>query len=216
MLDARRLRRAIELERLTYRRRHGLFRVHVLARRDRLRDELGPQARGRGIEIHRIVLVREGSGEIRRPALDAVRLGERFELRTVAAHQNRIGHYSTAVGQRDPSLRANRANGANQMLIRPHATSDAVHDDPESDRIHADSPRIGLRAMAPMPRMRLMLGPLPRAASSSSNRVAPMTQSRAPAKTRDRSHPPVSRGRPRPGARDTDADAQPESARLPW
>ena len=58
-----------------------------------------------------------------------MRFGERCDFFCIAANQNRIGHDFVAIGQLHAALRANRTNGANQMLIHAHAPGDAVHDD---------------------------------------------------------------------------------------
>ena len=74
VLDARLLRGAVHVERVRERRRHRLFAVDVLAGRDRLLEELRPQLRGGGVEEDLVAPVRQRLVEVRRPALDAVRV----------------------------------------------------------------------------------------------------------------------------------------------
>jgi hypothetical protein len=74
--------------------------------------------------------------EIGRPALDAVLLRERRRLVCIAADQDRIGHDAVAVRKPDATLRTDRENGADQVLIGPHPAGDPIHDDSETSRRH--------------------------------------------------------------------------------
>ena len=58
-------------------------------------------------------------------------LRERRDLLGVAPDQDRIGHHAVAVRQRDAALVADRQDRAHQVLVEPHASGDAVHDDAE-------------------------------------------------------------------------------------
>ena len=108
----------------------------MLAGLDRLRDQIGAHLRGRGIEEHGVVRVLQRGGEIGGRARDAVLLAERRDLLGVAADQDRIGHHAVAVRQRDAALLADRQDRAHEVLVQPHASGDAVHDDAEPMRRH--------------------------------------------------------------------------------
>ena len=73
----------------------------------------------------RVIDVREG-------AFDAVLAGEGLHLLGIAADQDRIGHHPVAVRQRDAALLADRYDRAHEVLVEPHASGDAVHDDAET------------------------------------------------------------------------------------
>ena len=92
------------------------------------------------IEEQRVVGVLERRIEIRRPARYAVRVGQLRELAFIAADQDRVGHHRVAVSQHHAPLRADRQNGADEMLIHPHAAGHAVHDDAETLLRHAQIP----------------------------------------------------------------------------
>src|SRR5262249_47050486 len=131
VLDAGFFRRARDVERVRERLGHRLLAIDVLAGGDRAAQELRAQLGGGGVEKERVLAAPEGGIEVSGPARDAVRLGELRELGLVAADQDRIGHHGVAVLQRDAALRADGENRADQVLVRPHAPADAVHDDAE-------------------------------------------------------------------------------------
>jgi len=91
--------------------------------------------------VRSIIAIRDQGGvEVGGPARDAVRLGQLLDLAGVAADQDRIGHHPVAVLERDPALRADRDDRADQVLVHPHAAGDAVHDDAETKGFHAKAP----------------------------------------------------------------------------
>ena len=49
-------------------------------------------------------------------------------------------------GKPHAAIRADRQDGADEMLVRPHPPGDAVHDDSETARGHCESlPRVGAK-----------------------------------------------------------------------
>ena len=134
--DALVARRAGDGERVVERLGDRLFGIDVLAGADRLQQQVLAHLRGRGVEEQGVVRVGERRIQIGRPAFDAVRFGERRELRFVAADQDRVGDHPVAVAQAHAALGADGADRAHQMLVRPHAPGDAVHDQPEAMRGH--------------------------------------------------------------------------------
>ena len=56
----------------------------------------------------------------------------------VAADQDRVRHHAPAVGERDSALRADGADRTDEVLVRPHASGDAVHDDAEAPIRHVE------------------------------------------------------------------------------
>ena len=108
-----------------------LLAIDVLAGVDGLGEQRGAHLGGGGIEEDGVVLVGERLVEVGGAARDAVRLGERGELLLVAADQDRIGHDAVAVLERHAALRADGGDGADEVLVGPHAPGDAVHDDAE-------------------------------------------------------------------------------------
>src|ERR1700730_17899471 len=137
--DPRLLRRGSYGERIAEVLRDRLLAIDVLAGGDRLVQQPGAQLGRGGIEEQRVIGVLQRRIEVRRPARDAVRVGQLHELAFVAADQDRVGHHRVAVAQRHAPLRADRQNGADEMLIHPHAAGHAVHDDAETLLRHADS-----------------------------------------------------------------------------
>src|SRR3954463_10436883 len=79
---------------------HGFFAVHMLAGGDGPLEELRSQLRGGGVEED---LVRPGDGgvEIGGPALDTMLARELFHLRRITANEQRVGHESRAILERD-------------------------------------------------------------------------------------------------------------------
>ncbi len=124
------------LTRLGERGGHGLFAVDVLARLDRLLDQLRPQLRGSGVEEHRVAFRGERRVQVRGPALHAVLAREFLDLRRVAADEQRVGHQARTVLQRDAALLPDLQDGADEVLVHAHAPGDAVHDDADSSLAH--------------------------------------------------------------------------------
>src|SRR6185369_17385661 len=113
-----------------------LLAIDVLAGGDRLFEQGRAHLCRRGIEEDLVVLLGQGLVEIGRPALDAMLLRERRRLVRIAADQDRIGHDAVAVRKADATLRTDRENGADQVLVGPHPAGDPVHDDSEASRRH--------------------------------------------------------------------------------
>ena len=100
-----------------------------------------------GVKVDRVAAVGQGSVQIGRVMLDPVLLGQGAELVDIAAHQDRFRHDGLVRRQLYPPLFADRQDGANQVLVGPHASRDAVHDDADIMRFHyACSPRPSSRA----------------------------------------------------------------------
>ena len=98
------------------------FAVDVLAGADRLGQQGRAHLGGAGVEEDGVVGVGKRRLEFGAPALDAMRLGQGLDLVGVAADQDRVGHHTVAVGQRDDAaLRADRADRADQVLVESHA-----------------------------------------------------------------------------------------------
>ena len=70
---------------------------------------------------------------------DAVLLAQRRDLLGIAADQDRVGHHAVAVRQRHAALIADGQDRAHEVLVEPHASGDAVHDDAEIARRHVSS-----------------------------------------------------------------------------
>jgi hypothetical protein len=139
VLDARGLRALREVDRVGERRRDRLLGVDVLARGDRLADELGAQPRRRRVEVERVVRVAQRRVEVGRDARHAVRLRERLELWRL--RPTRIGSGMT----RRPSASATPPCARIAQIERtrcwfvPMRPGDAVHDDAEANGAHFDS-----------------------------------------------------------------------------
>src|SRR5205807_1362220 len=69
---------------------------------------------------------------------------ESRDLLGVATDQNRIRHHAVTVWQRDAALIADRQDRAHQVLVEPHASGDAIHDDAERPRRQRVLPRFFL------------------------------------------------------------------------
>jgi hypothetical protein len=136
VLDAGALRMAVERERVLERLGGRLFAVDVLAGVDRALDMASAEVRRGGVEIELVALVGERRVEVGRPARDPVRAGERLDLLRIAADEDRVRHHARAVLQPDAAFGADRQHGADEMLVRPHASGDAVHDDAEPPLRH--------------------------------------------------------------------------------
>jgi len=74
----------------------------MLAGIDGFGQQRGPRLRGRGVEEHAVVPVRQCLVEVRGPARDAKALGQTFDFVRVAADQDRIGHDAIAVAEALP------------------------------------------------------------------------------------------------------------------
>jgi hypothetical protein len=59
-------------------------------------------------------------------------------LLSAKAHQNRIRHHAVAIGEPHPAGIADRDDGADQMLVEPHAAGDTVHDHAKTFCRHID------------------------------------------------------------------------------
>ena len=140
VLHARRLGAPVEVERLRDGGRDRLFRIDVLAGRDRLADQFRPQSRRRGVEVDRVLGVRERGVEVGRPARDAVRLRERRDLAGVASDEDRVRHDARGRVERHAALRADRVDRPDQVLVGAHPARDAVHDDAHALDLHCVAP----------------------------------------------------------------------------
>jgi hypothetical protein len=99
----------------------------------------------RRVEVDRVRVVRERLFEISSHPMDAVLLRQRAQLPLVAPDEDRIGHQPRAVRHRDAPLLADRDDRANEVLVEPHASRDAVHDDADRVSVHVRSLRCGGR-----------------------------------------------------------------------
>src|SRR6185295_4877307 len=129
VLHARFLSGAVEVERGREGRRDRLFAVDVLARRDRLLDELRAQLRGSRVEEHRIVGIPERRGKIGRPALDGMLAGESLHLLAVTPDEYRVGHEPRPVRELDAPILPYFQYRADEVLVRAHPPGDTMHDD---------------------------------------------------------------------------------------
>jgi hypothetical protein len=64
-------------------------------------------------------------------------LGQRGYLLQVAADQDRVGHSPVTIGERYPTLVADRHDGTDQVLVVPHPSGNAVHDDANPPTRHS-------------------------------------------------------------------------------
>ena len=140
MLQAARLRLARDGKRIGEVGRGRLLAIDVLAGGERLPDQFRPHLRRAGIEEELVLAIGERGGEVCRPALDAMPLRQRLDLLRVPPDQDRIRHHPVAVRQRHAAIGADGEDGADQMLVRPHAPADAMHDDSKPAHGHANAP----------------------------------------------------------------------------
>jgi hypothetical protein len=110
----------------------------VLARLDGAAHRVGAPARRLGVEVDRVVGVGQGEVEIGGPTHSTHSRGQLFEFPGVAADEKRIRHHGAA-RSRHASVRADRGDRAQEVLVRPHAPRDAVHDDADATGGHSDS-----------------------------------------------------------------------------
>jgi hypothetical protein len=136
VLDARLLRRLVQIDGLIQGGRNRFFAVHVLAGLDRLRQELRPQLRRGSIEEDRVLLVPQRLVQVRGPALDAMLPSQCLHLRRIASDEQRIGDNARAVLQRHSALLADLEDRADEVLVHPHAAGNAVHDDADALLVH--------------------------------------------------------------------------------
>ena len=141
VLQPRSLRGARDLDRLVEVGRDRLLAVDVLAGAQCLRKQLRSHLGRAGVEEHRVLAVRQRGVEVRSPARDPVRARQRLDLFRVAADQDRVGNDAVAIGERDASFGADRADRADEVLVHSHPAGDAVHDDSESSRCHGQCSR---------------------------------------------------------------------------
>ena len=116
--------------------RDRLLAIDVLAGIDRLGQQRWTRLRGRGIEEDGVLGVGQRLVEIDGPALHVELLCKPLDLVGIAADQDRIGHHAVAIRQHHAALVADRDDGADQMLVQPHAAGDTVHDHAEALRRH--------------------------------------------------------------------------------
>src|SRR5262249_51692016 len=119
-------------QRVGRRARDRLLGIDVLAERYGPLEILAAEIRRDRVEIDGVAVVGERCVEIRGCALDAVRAGEFLELIGVAPDQHRFRLDAPAVLEPHPALLAQRQDRADEMLVRPHASGDAIHDDAET------------------------------------------------------------------------------------
>ena len=128
MLEPARARGAQQGKPLGHRRRHRLFAIDMLARRDRLAQRRYPLHGRRRVEEHREVRPPQGRIEIGRPAVGAGLARDIGEPFGIATDQQQPRH--DAVGaRREPALGADRRQRIGQMLRGGDASGRAVDDD---------------------------------------------------------------------------------------
>ena len=81
--------------------------------------------------------VTEACVDVRAPALNIVSMGNRLQLRLIAAQQNRVRHKDRAIFEHNATLFSDSKDGAYQVLIEAHASSDAVHENANLALVHA-------------------------------------------------------------------------------
>ncbi len=106
-----------------------LLAINVLAGLDGAADEIGAHLRGAGIEKDLVLRILQRGFEIAGVALDAVFAREGGHLFGIAADEDRVRHHAVAVREQHAALLADRHDGADEVLVQPHASGDAVHDD---------------------------------------------------------------------------------------
>ena len=125
-----RLARAVEIERGLEGVGDRLLAVDVLAGGDRLADGGGAAVGGLRVEVDRSSL---GSASALSRSVVQGRPPHSFEIASsfggAAAHQQRPRHDGFAVAERDAALLHDGVERAAQVLVQPHASGDAVHDD---------------------------------------------------------------------------------------
>ena len=114
----------------------GLLRIDMLPGGDGAANALDPLLGQRGVEVDGIAAVGQRAIQIGRVVLDPVLLGQGAELVEIAAHQDRFRHDDLVRSQLYPALFPDRQDGANQVLVGPHASRNAVHDDADGVHFH--------------------------------------------------------------------------------
>ena len=98
--------------------------------------EVGSQC----VEVDRISIVVHNAIEIGSPLFNVVHFGHHARsLFSLRPHQNRIGDDRFVGAQLDAALVTDGQDGTDQVLVRAHATRDAVHDDSDSMFLHGIS-----------------------------------------------------------------------------
>ncbi len=108
----------------------------MLARPDRLFQQLRAQLRGGGVEEHRVVPRCERPVQVRAEPRDTVLRGERRDLLRIAPDQDRVGHEARAVPEHHAALPPDFQDRAREVLVRAHAPGHAVHDDADAPLGH--------------------------------------------------------------------------------
>ena len=107
----------------------GLFAIDVFLGCDRLTHTQRALAGEGGIKVDLVGGIFESGVEIRGDAGDAVGCTEGAELFFASADENRIRHNHFARLDLHSALFADGYDGADEVLVGSHASSDAVHDD---------------------------------------------------------------------------------------
>ncbi len=137
MLHPRLLRGPVQFEGLFGVHGARLFAVDVLARRNGFHNAFVPQLCGLRIEIDGERRVLQELVEIRREWNSPVCFRERLEFGLVPAHEHRLRQDGFARPQLHAALLPDGENGADEVLVRAHASRDAVHDNADTVGLHA-------------------------------------------------------------------------------
>ena len=127
--DARRPRRLGQREGGRGRGGHRLFRVDVLARRDRAAQRVLAGAGHLGVEVHVDVRVAEHLVQAGGPPGQAVPLGDGAQPLLAAADEHRLGIQHGSVVERDPALLPDGEQRPHQVLPVSHPAGDPVQGD---------------------------------------------------------------------------------------
>ncbi len=107
----------------------GLFAIDVLACGGGLLDGVEAAQRALRVEINLVVGAVHHAREVGRVFLHRRAGAEFLELGLVTADEDRVGHDDLGGAYLDAALLDDRVDGAQQVLVRAHASRDAVHDD---------------------------------------------------------------------------------------
>ena len=115
------------------------MRPRALAGRDGRAHGLGAAAGGLRVEVDLVLGAGQAAVEIGRVPRQPVGARQRLQLVLVAPDQDRLGVQRVAVAEIEPTLRAQRDDRADEVLVGPHAPRHPVHDDADAVYGHVSS-----------------------------------------------------------------------------
>ena len=116
--------------------RNRLLAIHMFASGNRGLYALRAQPRKLRVKIDGVVRVLQRRRQVRSPSRNTMRCRNLRQLCLIPPHQNRIRHQHRPILQPQPSSLAYLKNRSDQVLIQPHPSCHAVHDDAYSPGCH--------------------------------------------------------------------------------